>query len=116
MLIPILLIITMLTAWTQLKKDFGIVKRLQEQSGFGWDSTTSKVTVPNDFWEKYLQVIPSCIFETFQLHSALQTHKKAKIWRTKAVPVYNDIHILVQGIITAGDKIFQAGTVAQCVS
>ena len=27
---------------------------LQEQSGFGWDSTTSKVTVPNDFWEKYL--------------------------------------------------------------
>jgi hypothetical protein len=41
---------------TQLKKDFGIVKKLREQSGFGWDSTTSKVMAPDDVWQKYVAV------------------------------------------------------------
>jgi hypothetical protein len=40
----------------QLKKDFRIVKKLREQSGFGWDSTTNKVMAPDDVWEKYLTV------------------------------------------------------------
>jgi hypothetical protein len=39
------LITAMLMAWTQIEKDFGVVQRLREQSGFGWDNTTGKVTM-----------------------------------------------------------------------
>jgi hypothetical protein len=32
------------------------MKKLREQSGFGWDSTMSKVMAPEDVWKKYLMV------------------------------------------------------------
>jgi Myb/SANT-like DNA-binding domain len=41
---------------TKLKKDFAAVKHLRERSGFGWDSTTSRVTATEDVWQKYLEV------------------------------------------------------------
>ncbi|KAG1858919.1 hypothetical protein F4604DRAFT_1518960, partial [Suillus subluteus] len=56
--------------WGKLKKDFAVVKKLREQSGFGWDNTLKIVTAPPDVWEKYLE-----------------THKKAKVWRKKPFPV-----------------------------
>ncbi|OJA15947.1 hypothetical protein AZE42_13799, partial [Rhizopogon vesiculosus] len=39
-----------------LKKDFTVVKKLREQSGFGWDNTLKIVIAPPDVWEKYINV------------------------------------------------------------
>ncbi|KAG0691483.1 hypothetical protein DFH29DRAFT_1010956 [Suillus ampliporus] len=78
--------------WGKLKKDFIIIKKLWEQSGFGWDNTLKIVTAPPDVWEKYLA-----------------THKKAKVWRKKSFPLYNSIQILVEGIVATGENIFCVG-------
>jgi len=49
-----------------------------------------------DVWQKYLE-----------------KHAKAKIWKTKAFPLYNSIQILVEGIVATGDMVFRAGAVPQ---
>ncbi|KAG0692839.1 hypothetical protein DFH29DRAFT_1008050 [Suillus ampliporus] len=50
--------------WGKLKKDFAVVKKLQEQSGFGWDNTLKIVTAPPDIWEKYLVILVEGIVAT----------------------------------------------------
>jgi len=40
----------------QLKKDYLIVKKLRELSGFGWDDDLKIVTATDEVWEAYLQV------------------------------------------------------------
>ncbi|KAG0697719.1 hypothetical protein DFH29DRAFT_1003501 [Suillus ampliporus] len=78
--------------WGKLKKDFAVVKKLREQSGFGWDNTLKIVTAPPDVWEKYLV-----------------THKKAKVWRKKSFPLYDSIQILIEGIVATGENVFHVG-------
>ncbi|KAG2360527.1 hypothetical protein BDR07DRAFT_1260282, partial [Suillus spraguei] len=83
--------------WGKLKKDFAVIKKLQEQSGFDWDNTLKIVSAPPDVWEKYLVVSGS--------HQICMTwrHPKAKIWRKKSFPLYDSIQILVKGIIATGE-------------
>ncbi|KAG2125081.1 hypothetical protein DEU56DRAFT_744042 [Suillus clintonianus] len=81
--------------WGKLKKDFAVVKKLREQSGFGWDNTLKIVTAPPDVWEKYLAVGGS--------------HQITKVWRKKSFPLYNSIQILVEGIVATGKNVFRVG-------
>ncbi|KAG1731095.1 uncharacterized protein EDB91DRAFT_1034732, partial [Suillus paluster] len=69
--------------WGKCKKDFTVIKKLREQSGFGWNHTLKIVTAPPDIWEKYLEA--------------------RKVWRKKPFPLYDSIQILVKGIVTTGE-------------
>ncbi|KIM78639.1 hypothetical protein PILCRDRAFT_11097 [Piloderma croceum F 1598] len=84
---------------TWLKKEFNIVKKLRESSGFGWDSSKNIVTATADIWERYI--------------NNLKSHKKAAIWRTKPFLLYDSIRILVEGIVATGEGVFCAGTAPQ---
>jgi Myb/SANT-like DNA-binding domain len=48
--------IWLLTIYSQLKKEFNIVKKLRESSGFGWDSLKNIVTATADVWERYINM------------------------------------------------------------
>ncbi|OAX43615.1 hypothetical protein K503DRAFT_765706 [Rhizopogon vinicolor AM-OR11-026] len=79
--------------WGKLKKDFAVIKKLREQSGFGWDNTLKIVIAPPDVWEKYLKVLPV----------------QSKVWRKKPFPLYVSILILVNGIVATGENVFCVG-------
>jgi hypothetical protein len=40
----------------QLKDDFKIVRKLRQQSGFGWDDELKMVTAEDSVWDAYLKV------------------------------------------------------------
>ena len=46
----------MLNYLCQLRKKYEIVKRLKDQSGFGWDEARQTVTASNEVWDAYLVV------------------------------------------------------------
>ncbi|KAJ7223788.1 hypothetical protein C8J57DRAFT_1535928 [Mycena rebaudengoi] len=79
--------------WTNLKSAFCTMRKLREQSGFGWDEGLKLVTASNDVWEAHIT-----------------SHPKARKWRNTSFPLYDDILYLVDGIIATGAGAFHAGT------
>ncbi|KIJ35866.1 hypothetical protein M422DRAFT_261822, partial [Sphaerobolus stellatus SS14] len=71
--------------WQRLKGEYRIVCELCEQSGFGWDEAKQLVTAPHDTWEKYIA-----------------SHPKAKPFRRKSFPLFDDIASLVDAIVATG--------------
>lgn len=65
------------------------MKKLRGQSGFGWDDERQMVTAPSDVWDEYLK-----------------THPKAKPWRKKTYPLFEDMAELVDGVIATGKAAF----------
>jgi hypothetical protein len=100
-------------ACLQLKSEFIEVKKLREQSGFGWDDARKMVTATADVWEKYLAVglCYMCISEHFLMpaYCVTKAHPKAKPWRKKAFPLYDDMLELVEGIVATGETAFRPG-------
>ncbi|KAF8151407.1 Myb/SANT-like DNA-binding domain-containing protein [Crassisporium funariophilum] len=78
--------------WANLKKNFLDVSAIRNASGFGWDEGTMTCTATSDVWDKYLAA-----------------HPTAEQWRSTPFPLYNDIHILVNGIVAMGDGAFLPG-------
>jgi Myb/SANT-like DNA-binding domain len=64
-----------------LKKQYKAIKRLSEQSGFGWDPVRKMVTAPKEVWAPLLQ-----------------KDKEAKRWYNKTFPYYDDLHNLYSGM------------------
>jgi Myb/SANT-like DNA-binding domain len=77
------------TAWKELKTKYAVVKRLQEQSGFGWNPVLQKVTAELEVWNAYVA-----------------SNQEAKEFRTKPFPFFDKIHILVDGKIATGNNAF----------
>jgi hypothetical protein len=42
----------------QVKKDYGIIKKMKEKSGFGWDDIEKKVMAEDAVWDAYIEVCP----------------------------------------------------------
>ena len=79
------------TAEKGLKKKYGIVKKLQDQSGFGWNPVTQTVVAEPDVWNAYVAV-----------------HKDAKEFRTQSFPFYDKLHMICDGRLATGDHVFVA--------
>ncbi|KAI0354583.1 hypothetical protein OH77DRAFT_469275 [Trametes cingulata] len=69
-----------------LKKEFFVVKKLRDQSGFGWNESEHLVTAPDDVWERYLEK-----------------------WRKTPFPLYADMSTLVEGTSATGEAAFRPG-------
>ncbi|KAF7965578.1 hypothetical protein HWV62_42846 [Athelia sp. TMB] len=76
----------------KLKKDFGIVKAIREQSGFGWDDGLKITTATEDVWETYLKA-----------------HPNATPYKTKGFPLYDELQLIVDGVVATGSNVFRAG-------
>ncbi|KAF7358417.1 Myb-like domain-containing protein [Mycena venus] len=81
--------------YANLKAGFLAVRKLREQSGFGWDDGLKIVTASDDVWAAYLAARP-----------------KAEHWRKTPLPAYDDMLILVDGIVATGVGAFHAGAQA----
>ncbi|KAJ7851311.1 hypothetical protein B0H14DRAFT_2350369, partial [Mycena olivaceomarginata] len=75
-----------------LKGAFNAVRKLRDLSGFGWDDGLKMVTASDEVWELYLA-----------------THENARKWRKTRFPLYDDILIIVDGIVATGAGAFHAG-------
>ncbi|KAF8575045.1 hypothetical protein K439DRAFT_1623876 [Ramaria rubella] len=72
-----------------LKGEYKIVRVLRGLSGFGWDEGKQCVTVPLEVWDKYLMANP-----------------KAKPFKKKPFPLYDDIAELCDDVIATGAGVF----------
>ena len=68
-----------------LKKQFSVMKALREQSGFGWDETTSTVTADESVWVSYLAV-----------------HSEAAQFKSKGLPNYDSLEFIFSGKVATG--------------
>jgi hypothetical protein len=50
-----------------------------------------------DVWETYLEVSPSYVSEFNVTLFCIQKHPKAKPWRKKLFPLYDEISELIEG-------------------
>jgi hypothetical protein len=91
----------------QLKQEFDIVKQLRSLSGFGWDDERKIVTATADVWERYLEVSPSYVSELNVTLFCVQKHPKAKPWRKKSFPLYDEISELIEGTRANGSSTFR---------
>jgi len=79
--------------WQRLKSEYRLVRELREQSGFGWDEVKHLATAPHDVWERYLA-----------------SHPKAKPFRKKSFPLYDDIATLVDSVVATGASALYMGS------
>jgi len=63
-----------------LKKKYGIVKKLQDQRGFGGNPVTQTVVAEPAVWNAYIAV-----------------HKEAKEFRTQPFPFFDKLHMNCDG-------------------
>ncbi|KAF8151548.1 hypothetical protein B0H34DRAFT_755712, partial [Crassisporium funariophilum] len=75
-----------------LKKNFLEVSAICNALGFGWDEGTKICTATDDVWAKYIAA-----------------HPNAERWRSAPFPLYDEIHILVNGIVATGEGAFVPG-------
>ncbi|KIL59134.1 hypothetical protein M378DRAFT_56114, partial [Amanita muscaria Koide BX008] len=73
--------------FSNLKKNYKEVDKLQHLSGFGWDNEKKLVTATEAVWEAYLAVTR---------------------WRKTSFPLYDEMYFLVDGIIATGAGGFHA--------
>jgi hypothetical protein len=65
------------------------------------------VTASDEVWELYLAV--RLLFYFYLLSDTFQTHENARKWRKTRFPLYDDILIIVDGIVATGAGAFHAG-------
>lgn len=65
-----------------LKKDYRVVKELQEESGFGWDNERNMVTAPPNVWASF---------------AARKNNIDALTWQDKSFPYFDDLFSLYDG-------------------
>ncbi|PUZ61242.1 hypothetical protein GQ55_4G260000 [Panicum hallii var. hallii] len=70
-----------------LKKDYRVVKELQEESGFGWDSERKMVTAPPNVWANF---------------AARKNNSDALTWQDKSFPYFDDLFALYDGRYAEG--------------
>lgn len=94
----------------QLKQEFDIIKELRSLSGFGWDDERKVVTAEASVWDAYIEVSLSHIprLSKAQLEVVFQKHPKAKPWRKKPFPLYDEISELIDGTRATGHAAFRA--------
>ena len=95
----------------QLKKEYKIVKNLQEKSGLRWDSVNHLPETNIEVWDAYVKV---SVHSTQLLHIELQYlllqgHPKAKPYRLKPFPLYDDIAKIVGSTCATGKKAYRGG-------
>jgi hypothetical protein len=73
-----------------LKKDYRVVKELEEESGFGWDSERKMVTAPPNVWANFV---------------ARKNNSDALTWQDKSFPYFDDLFALYDGEILDQQKI-----------
>jgi hypothetical protein len=73
-----------------LKKDYRVVKELQEESGFGWDSERKMVTAPPNVWANF---------------AARKNNSDALTWQDKSFPYFDDLFALYDGEILDQQKV-----------
>lgn len=73
-----------------LKKDYRVVKELQEESGFGWDSERKMVTAPPNVWANF---------------AACKNNSDALTWQDKSFPYFDDLFALYDGEILDQQKV-----------
>jgi hypothetical protein len=85
------------------------VKKIQEQSGFGWDNDREIATAPNTVWDAYVAVhgILLCFLSQLTL---VQKHPKLHKWRKTGFPLYDKCAKLFDGLIAMGEGAFHPGT------
>ncbi|PUZ38685.1 hypothetical protein GQ55_9G216300 [Panicum hallii var. hallii] len=70
-----------------LKKDYRVVKELQEESGFGWDSERKMVTAPPNVWANF---------------AARKNNSDALTWQDKSFPYFDNLFALYDGCYAEG--------------
>ncbi|PUZ37469.1 hypothetical protein GQ55_9G122100 [Panicum hallii var. hallii] len=70
-----------------LKKDYRVVKELQEESGFGWDSERKMVTAPPNVWANF---------------ASRKNNSDALTWQDKSFPYFDDLFALYDGHYAEG--------------
>jgi hypothetical protein len=73
-----------------LKKDYRVVKELQEESGFGWDSERKMVTAPPNVWANF---------------AARKNNSDALTWQDKSFPYFDDLFALYDGEMLDQQKV-----------
>ena len=73
------------TQFATLKGEYQVVKRLKDQSGFGWDSLLQIVTASEDVWTAYIT-----------------SHQEAKKWKGQPFPHWDKLHDLCEGKVATG--------------
>lgn len=98
----------------QLKKEFDIVKELQNLLGFGWDNAMKHVLPA--VWDECLKVCLTHIYAglTCPSHSPpplspFQSHNKVKLFHRKGFPLFNKIGNLIDSTCATGEFMFWAG-------
>ncbi|KAF7358753.1 MYB transcription factor 08 [Mycena sanguinolenta] len=81
------------TGLAEFKKAFLEVKKLRGLSGFGWDDGRKMVTASDEIWDAYIAA-----------------HEKAAYWRKHPYPLYDEMLILVEGVVATGASVFHAGS------
>ncbi|KAJ7694691.1 hypothetical protein B0H16DRAFT_1751044 [Mycena metata] len=80
------------TRWGSEKTDYLMFRTLRGLSGFGWNEKSNTIDVEDAVWETYVAA-----------------HPKAKNYRYKLFPQYDDMASLVDGGFATGDKSFAPG-------
>jgi predicted nucleic acid-binding protein len=88
----------------QLKKQYKTMKKLREQSGFGWDDLLHVVTADDDVWDQYLmvsQVKQRIILKDIVINCStvlhLQVNPDAKQFRKSGLPLYDNFAEIFDG-------------------
>ena len=85
---------------------------MRGRSGWGWNHQTLLPNIPHDVWETYITVSLLHFFiYLFKLSNApsIQSHPKAKPYRTKPFPLFDDMAELVGLTRATGHGSYRAG-------
>ena len=87
------------TAFKGLKAKYQTVKKLLDQSGFGWDSSLQTVTAEPAVWSAYIV-----------------SHPEAKEFRFQPFPLYNKLHSICEGKTATGKYVLQMSDMSGTLS
>jgi len=87
------------TAFKGLKAKYQTVKKLLDQSGFGWDSSLQTVMAEPAVWSAYIV-----------------SHPEAKEFRFQPFPLYNKLHSICEGKTATSKYVFQMSDMSGTLS
>lgn len=90
------------TKFQQLKRSYTIIKKLKDQSGFGWDDVLQTVTADDHVWDAYVKVnsIENALNKLQYrqgLTVYLQEHEEAKPFQRQTFPLFEELDALLDG-------------------
>ena len=90
----------------QLRRSYLVVKKLVNQSGWGWDDDQKVAVAPSDVWDTYIAVC-SCSRITHKMLRCPQAHPEVKKWRNTPFPHYHDLQMLIEGRHATGERAYR---------